>query len=554
MTPSEPPPPPSGPPPPPPSEPPPPPPPPSGPPPPPPPRSGNGPSDWATPRRTHPLSPWLDLLSFGRGGLGLILVAVALGQVLLLALAVAYSVAGSLLVWSRRTWSFDGQTITLDDGVISRTYRRVPVTRVQHVEVNEPLLHRLVGFAVVRIETAGGAGSAEVRLDALGKDEAVALQRQVMIARGQALAEGPSGPIDPTGDADAGGLGDDAVGGRPDPEAPPPPEVEILRMSVWKVMLAGVTGSKLLVVFALMGALADTLSRLPRGLAESVEEEAGTLLVSLGFLAGALVLVVVAMVAAALSSMATHHDLTVVRAGDELRLRRGLFERRDAVVPLARVQAIAIRQNPAHRLLGYASIQIRSAGTGAGAEAQLSVPLADRSEIDRLLAAGIGRTVERNHLAAAPRAARSRRIVRRLAVAAVVVAVVGAVWRSPTTMVIVGVAAVALSMAMGLDAYRNLGHRLDGDLLVTRWGSLVRRTVVVVIPRIQSTRISASPFQRWRGLATFRADLAGRGVTPLVLDQRADRCGSIEAEIRTGGIVDHPVASEPVQVQLHARS
>ncbi|MDZ7679808.1 MAG: PH domain-containing protein [Acidimicrobiales bacterium] len=510
-----------------------------------------GAGDWATPRRTHPVSPWLDLFSFGRGGLGLILVAVALGQLLLLALAVAYNIAASLLVWSRRTWSFDGQTITLDDGVISRTYRRVPVTRVQHVEVSEPLLHRFVGFAVVRIETAGGAGSAEVRLDALGKDEAVALQRHVVAARARALADGPTGP---TGADDAGDVGDEAVGGRPDAEAPPPPEVEVLRLSVWKVMLAGVTGSNLLVVFALMGTLADTLSRLPRSMAESVEEEAGTLLVSLGFLAGALALVVVAVVAAALSSLATHHDLTVVRAGDELRLRRGLFERRDAVVPLARVQAVAIRQNPLHRLLGYASIQIRSAGTGAGAEAQLSVPLADRGEIDRLLAVGIGRTVDRDHLAAAPRAARSRRIVRRLAVAALLIGVAVAVGRSPTTVVMIGVAAVALSVVMGLDAYRNLGHRLDGDLLVTRWGSLLRRTVVVVIPRVQSTRISASPFQRWRGLATFRADLAGRGVTPLVLDQRADRCASIEAEIRDRELVDHPVATGSVQMEPHARS
>ncbi|MFP3907702.1 MAG: PH domain-containing protein, partial [Acidimicrobiales bacterium] len=474
--------------------------------------SGTG--DWGRPRRTHPISPWLDLFSFGRGGLGLILVAIALGQLLLLALAVAYSVAASLLVWYRRTWSFDGQMITLDDGVISRTYRRIPVTRVQHVEVSEPLLHRMLGFAVVRIETAGGAGSAEVRLDALGKAEAVALQRHVVAARARALAEGARPP-----DVGAEGQGgEEPVGRRAEAETPPPPpEVEILRLSVWKVMLAGVTGSNLLVVFALMGTLADTLSRLPRNMAESVEEEAGTLLVSLGFLAGALALVVVAVVAAALSSLATHHDLTVVRAGDELRLRRGLFERRDAVVPLARVQAVAIRQNPLHRLLGYASIQIRSAGTGAGAEAQLSVPLADRSEIDRLLAVGIGRTVDRDHLAAAPRAARSRRIVRRLPVAAVLIVVVAALGLSPATVVMVGVAAVALSVVMGLDAYRNLGHRLDGDLLVTRWGSLLRRTVVVVIPRVQSTRISASPFQRWRNLATFRADLAGRGVTPLVL-------------------------------------
>jgi hypothetical protein len=51
-------------------------------------------------------------------------------------------------------------------------------------------------------------------------------------------------------------------------------------------MISGITGSNLLVVFALMGTLFDTISRLPRDVAESVEDQAGTLVVSLGILAG----------------------------------------------------------------------------------------------------------------------------------------------------------------------------------------------------------------------------------------------------------------------------
>lgn len=460
-------------------------------------------------------------MSFGRGGLGLILVALALGQPRLLVIAILYSIAASMLVWSRRTWSFDGHTITLDDGVISRTYRRVPVSRVQQVEVNEPFAHRMVGFAVVRIETAGAAGQAEILLDALPHAEALAVQREVLQARARAL-QAPT-----EGDGEAGTEGDDTT-----EVQPPPPEVEILSLSTGRVMLAGVTGSNLLVVFAVMGTLFDTVSRLPQDLAAAVEDEAGTLLSSLGFLAGALMLVVLALVAAALSAVATHHGLTVVRAGDELRLRRGLFERRDAVVPLARVQAIAVRQNPAHRVLGLASVQIRSAGTAVGGDARLSVPLANRDEVDRLVAAGVGRRVELDELDAAPPPARGRRVVRRAGIAAVAVAVAAVVTAEPVSIGVVAVAASVLAFVLGLDAYRNLGHRLDQALLVTRWGSLWRRTVVTVIPRVQSSRVTASPFQRWRSLATLRVDLAGRGITPMVLDQRAERCIELDRELR----------------------
>lgn len=441
---------------------------------------------------------------------------------------VIVAVVSGLVEWWRRTWSFDGSTITLDEGVISRNYRRVPVSRIQHVEVNEPFLHRLVGFAVVRVETAGAAGQAEILVDALERQEAVALQKAVIAARSRARSRTT---------ADAGGehRTEATPDGLPPPPAPPaPPEEEVIRLGTGRVMLAGVTGSNLLVVFVLMGALFDTVGRLPRELASSVEDQAGSVVASLGFLAGAVALLAVALVAAAISAVATHHDLSVVRAGDELRLRRGLFERRDAVVPLARVQAITMRQNPAQRMLGMFSLQIRSAGSASEGDERLSVPLATVAEVDRILAATLGRAVRLDGLSGAPPPARPRRVLRRLAALAPVVVAVG--WFRPALpdLALAVVVGTGVALVWGHDAYRNIGHRHDGDLLVTRWGSVARRTVVVVVPRVQSTRVTSSAFQRRRDLATLRVDLAGRGVGPIVLDQTRDRCGDLVEQSRDG--------------------
>ena len=465
-----------------------------------------------------------------RGIGGVVLFFLLLGRPLLAGAAAVYSLVSNLADWWRRTWSFDGATLILDDGVLRRTYRRVPVGRVQQVEVNEPFLHRVVGLAVLRIETAGGAGSAEIALDAMDRGEAIALQAAVLEARGRVVH-------------DRARVADRSDGPGPAaPEVPPPPPAEeaVLHLSTGRIMVSGMLGSNLLVVFALMGGFFDLVSRLPRNLGEAVESEAGELVTGLGVAMGLLVLVVAALVAAALAAVAVHHDLTVVRRGDELRLRRGLFERRDAIVPLVRVQAVSIGQNPAQRLVGLYSVAIRSAGTAEGGDVRFSVPAADRAEVDRLVAAAIGDRVDIDRLTPAPAAARSRRIVRRSAVLvppALMVVLISSV--APVALIALAVA-VALAVTTGLDAYGSLGHRLDPHLLVTRSGSLFRRTIVVVRERVQSTRVHASPFQRRRSLATLAVDLAGRGPTPLVIDQIDRRCRALAGAMRA-----EPVSSDP---------
>jgi putative membrane protein len=461
-----------------------------------------------------------------RGIGGVVVFFLLLGRPVLAGAAAAYALVSNLVDWWRRTWSFDGTTLTLDDGVLHRTYRRVPIGRVQQVEVNEPFLHRVAGLAVVRIETAGGAGSAEIALDAIGRREAIALQSAVLEARGRAV-HGPARPPGPPGASNDG-----------TPLVPPPPPAGelVLHLGTGRIMVSGMLGSNLLVVFALMGGFFDLVSRLPRSLGEAVESEAGELVTGLGVAMGLLALVVVALGAAALAAVAAHHDLTVVRRGNELRLRRGLLERRDAIVPLARVQAVSIGQNPAQRLVGLYSVAIRSAGTAEGGDVRFGVPAANRSEVDRLVTAALGRPVDVAQLAAAPNAARSRRIVRRAAV--LVPPVAAAVLLASFAPLALTALAVAVSVAVvtGLDAYTGLGHRLDPDLLVTRSGSLLRRTVVVVRGRVQSTRVRASLFQRRRSLATLAVDLAGRGPTPMVIDQVDRRCAELARALRAAPV------------------
>lgn len=66
----------------------------------------------------------------------------------------------------------------------------------------------------------------------------------------------------------------------------------------------------------------------------------------------------------------------------------------------------------------------------------------------------------------------------------------------------------ALSLWLARDAYRNLGHGLDGPYLVARSGTFSRDTVALQRDAIAAWTFSTSPFTRRAGLVTLTAAVA----------------------------------------------
>jgi putative membrane protein len=80
-------------------------------------------------------------------------------------------------------------------------------------------------------------------------------------------------------------------------------------------------------------------------------------------------------------------------------------------------------------------------------------------------------------------------------------------WLGPTSLVL-----VPLALLVALDRYRNLGHQLTAEHLVSRQGSLVRRTVALQKHGVIGWTIRQSIFQRRAGLVTLEAvTAAGQG-------------------------------------------
>src|SRR5215212_8157971 len=157
------------------------------------------------PRRLHLLSPVFFATGHARRLWPLALLLAARRLWWLLALGALLLLAWSALEWLRRTWTLEGGALRLEEGVLSRKLRAVPFDRIQQVDLVRKPLHRLLGVATLRVETAGGGSAAEVDLHVVTLPEARALR--AILLRAKAGATGTT-----AGRAAAAGLAGGAAG------------------------------------------------------------------------------------------------------------------------------------------------------------------------------------------------------------------------------------------------------------------------------------------------------------------------------------------------------
>ena len=465
------------------------------------------------PRRLHPLSMAFLLAGHARSLLPAVLVALTQARrapwlLVLVAAMAGVMAAGTVLTWLRHTYELDPEegVLRIDEGVLARKHRTVPLDRIQQVSLAQKLLHRLLGVARLRIETAGGAGGSEVDLDVIGLAEAERLRASLQAARGRRLAGA---------------------------EPAAPPERTLVQLGPGQVALSGILRARAAAILALVASATQYADDLPGDPLERLvparweAPELGTWLVLGAVAAG----VVVWLGLSAASSLLTDFGFTLVHTGTQLVARRGLLDRRESILLPHRVQVVWVSEPLLARLLGYATLRLQSAGDpgvqGRGAE-RVTIPLLPAGEVGRVVGEVLPGAAPLPALAAPPPAARRRAIVRHaLPTALAALALTAGLWPAGA----VALLAVPLAALLGELAYRGLGHALHGGYLLARRGWLWRRTAVVPASKVQSARVTSSPFQRRAGLATFHADVAGHGGAPRVIDEAAARARALLAAL-----------------------
>jgi putative membrane protein len=267
-------------------------------------------------RRLHPLSPLLH----GAKSLAVIVAALSwqtLGQLGLERFALAIAalavvvVIFSIVGWLTTGYHVVGRELRIQDGLLWRRNRAIPLERLQAVELRRPLLAQLTGLAELRLEVVGGAKT-EAPLAYLTVRDASALRMRLL-----ALAGRTGGAVSPAGADPAASV----------PAAP------ALERPLLRVRNTDLVISQLLTPQAFF---------LPVGIAFVVTQavlEATWTFVGIASTITAMAGVLLQPVRRILQDW----DFRLARDPDgRLAVRYGLLETRSQIVPLNRVQSISV--------------------------------------------------------------------------------------------------------------------------------------------------------------------------------------------------------------------
>jgi putative membrane protein len=409
-------------------------------------------------------------------------------------------------------YGFSERGLVVHEGLLFRNVRTVDYSRIENVDTERSVLHRLFGVAEVRVETSTG-GKPEALIRVLSLPAVEAMRERIFAER----REGDAGAS--LARAGAGGSGETLL-------EVPPREL---------VLLGLIDNRGMIVVAAILGILAqsgffeDLGANAPRAAQrlpwDRLFDLGGLAPVALAVLAAA-VLIAGTRVLSVILALLTLWGFRLTRTSDDLHARFGLLTRVSVTLRRRRVQSVHQTATLLHRAFRRVSLRVDLAGgIGAGGGQETGgqsarrelwlAPICGLEHAERLVRAALPRAsldgLDWHGLA--PRA-RSR-IFRLQTSVWWLVAAWPAIWiagaATPWAAALLLLGPVPFLWLHATLYARHTGWALNDDVFVLRRGWLTRKLSVAPRNRIQSVRLAASPFDRRHAMARIELDNAGAG-------------------------------------------
>lgn len=287
---------------------------------------------------------------------------------------VLFLVSGIIKWWTFVYW-FEDNELRVKYGLFVKKKRYIPYDRIQGLNYKEGIFHRIFGLVQVMVETAGSTnGKPEVELTAITKEAAERIEREIRKAKEVVLEEFVSDELEFQSESLTIKKTSSLV---------------IHKMTSKEIVILATTSNSIGVVLAGVAALLSQFSEfIPY---ELVYKEISTF-IKFGFIVVTFTIFVALFMAWIFSVIITfinYYDYTVIEDNDHLVITRGLLEKKRITIPLNRVQAIKIVENPLRQLFGYGTVIVESASGGFGdkekkvtlfpliSKKELNIPLKD---------------------------------------------------------------------------------------------------------------------------------------------------------------------------------
>ena len=418
-------------------------------------------------------------------------VSVLLGLAAVVVAVLALCVVYCYLSWKMTRYAVTSTAVWYRAGILKRTQRHARLSRIQTVNVSHSLLGRIVGLGYLDIEVAGGQDSS-IKLGLLTSRRLEELRALLLALASGAIDEA----VDPRANSVAATVG--YRSGASPLEAPERPVFRIGFVRLLASMLA--TFENAVALFF------------------------GVFLLGLnGFLVGVVGVTSVMSFLGILAGVWARFDrefgFTASIAADGVRISRGLTARRQVTIPPGRIHALQVTQPLIWRIFGWYRVEITQAGNASTTKdeknkgmavdvaSDVLLPVGNRADLLRAIAMAIpdlGVDDPEGFIESLRSGTREGR------------------WMTPIP-----------PSAKILDplVYKRRAFGLTDAVFAIRDGFFNLRFSIIPLTRIQSVSVRQGPIQRWRSVASVRAELVPGPVASMAEHVDAGRSLELWADL-----------------------
>jgi putative membrane protein len=389
----------------------------------------------------------------------------------------------SILYWLTFYYQVNDGEIKIKSGVLIKKVRYIRKERIQSIDLSAGIIERMFRLVKVRIETAGGGAEPEMHLIAIREHDAQQL-REILLNKDNER-----------------GLEED------DDELKEKESNEVSWSMTYKqLLIAAITSSGLGLVLSAIGAFLPQIDTvIPQNYFFDSAYDYFLQSTIYHLVLGIFIILLIAWFISIAITVTTYGKFTVTLQKGDLKIVRGLLEKRDLTLNIKRITAIRIVSGIFRQPFGYCSVYVESGGGGTKEE-QLSTilfPLIKKKDVRRVLGEFLPEYNRNLEFTNVPQKALIRYQLRILLVPILILStlIVGFSLAYASLLILL------IFVLFGYLQYKDAAIGFDEKFLVLRFRKMSQTIVLISKKNIQSSHMQTSVMQRWRKLVTIQVSI-----------------------------------------------
>ncbi len=417
------------------------------------------------------------------------------GQTILIGITV-FAVLGmvySIINYFRHYFYINDDELIIESGVFKRSKMNVPFDRIQTINFEQNIIHRIFDVVRLKIDTAGSA-KAEFEFHALGNEKAENLRNLLLSKKKQVNKDDES--LDLIESLE---------------EKSTPVFKTIMQLDVLDLIKAGAvenhlrSGGIILAFMWWIWSSIDETEMLDEVFNEQIQEtvisqvNSGLILVGIAIVFFFFLSFLVSMV----KMVITNYDLKFMRSKNGFKINGGLFTKKDVSALDHKIQVVSWGDNPLKKLIGIKDLQLKQASSIVmNKKTSIKIPSCKDEHIELVKNTLYGQKALSNINYSPIDKRYFYRNGGRLSLIAIGLVSLLVYLDQNTQAILFGVAGVFMVFTFYL-SFRKKRYGFNEEMLVIRGGTYGDKTELLPIFKIQSLSKKQSPYQRRKGLANL---------------------------------------------------